>query len=130
MRARPLSGMSRRYRCISRWWLDRAALLDSGACEAPEGQPRNDPAGGVARPSAVSAGRLRAAVSGERGQGVSGAPRQGVSVSIRRRGKRSYQVRVAPFPAKTLPTRDAAERYELELQLRRAQGDRYVEKPV
>jgi len=51
-------------------------------------------------------------------------------MSIRKRGKRSYQVRVAPFPAKTLPTRDAAERYELELQLRRAQGDRFVEKPV
>jgi integrase len=51
-------------------------------------------------------------------------------MSIRKRGRRSYQVRVAPFPAKTLPTRDAAERYELELQLRRAQGDRFVEKPV
>jgi integrase len=48
-------------------------------------------------------------------------------VSIRRRGKRSYQVRVAPFPAKSLPTRAAAERYELELLLRRAQGDRLVQ---
>jgi integrase len=48
-------------------------------------------------------------------------------VSVRRRGKRSFQVRVAPFPAKTLPTREAAARYELELLLRRSQGDRYVE---
>jgi hypothetical protein len=50
-------------------------------------------------------------------------------VSIRKRGNRSYQVRVAPFPAKSLPTREAAEKYELELLLRRSQGDRYVEKP-
>jgi integrase len=48
-------------------------------------------------------------------------------VSIRKRGKRSYQVRVEPFPAKTLPTREAAEKYELELLLRRSEGDRYVE---
>jgi integrase len=48
-------------------------------------------------------------------------------MSVRKRGKRSYQVRVAPFPAKTLPTREAADRYELELLLRRSQGDRYVE---
>jgi integrase len=48
-------------------------------------------------------------------------------MSIRKRGKRSYQVRVTPFPARTLPTREAAERYELELLLRRSQGDRYVE---
>jgi integrase len=50
-------------------------------------------------------------------------------MSVRRRGKRSYQVRVAPFPAKTLPTREAAERYELELLLRRSQGDRFIEGP-
>lgn len=48
-------------------------------------------------------------------------------MSVRRRGKRSYQVRVTPLPAKTLPTREAADRYELELLLRRSQGDRYVE---
>jgi integrase len=48
-------------------------------------------------------------------------------VSVRKRGKRSYQVRVAPFSAKTLPTREAAERFELELLLRRSQGDRYIE---
>jgi integrase len=49
-------------------------------------------------------------------------------VSIRKRGPREYQVRVAPFPAKTFPTRGAAEKYELELMLRRSEGDRYVEK--
>jgi integrase len=48
-------------------------------------------------------------------------------MGVRRRGKRGWQVRVSPFPAKTLPTREAAERYELELLLRRAQGDRFVE---
>jgi integrase len=48
-------------------------------------------------------------------------------MSVRRRGKRAFQVRVAPFPAKTLPTREAAEKYELDLRLRRSQGDRYVE---
>jgi len=48
-------------------------------------------------------------------------------MSVRRRGKRAFQVRVAPFPAKTFPTREAAEKYELELRLRRSQGDRYVE---
>jgi integrase len=48
-------------------------------------------------------------------------------VSIRRRGKRSFQVRVSPFPAKSFPTRAAAETYELELLLRRAQGHRFVE---
>jgi len=46
-------------------------------------------------------------------------------VSIRKRGERSYQVRVEPFPAKTFPTRAGAKAYELELLTRRAQGDRY-----
>jgi integrase len=46
-------------------------------------------------------------------------------VSIRKRGVRSHQVRVAPFPAKTFPTRAAAKTYELELLMRRTQGDRY-----
>jgi len=50
-------------------------------------------------------------------------------MSIRKRGPRSFQVRVAPFPARTLPTMTAARRYELELFHRRAQGDLYVEKP-
>ena len=48
-------------------------------------------------------------------------------MSVRKRGPRAYQVRVYPFPAKTLPTRDAAERFQLELLVRRAEGDRYVE---
>jgi hypothetical protein len=48
-------------------------------------------------------------------------------MSVRKRGKRAFQVRVAPYPAKTLPTREAAEKYELELRLRRSQGDRYLE---
>jgi integrase len=50
-------------------------------------------------------------------------------VSIRKRGRRSYQVRVSPFPAKTLPTRAAAEQHELELLVRRSQGDRFDERP-
>jgi len=44
-------------------------------------------------------------------------------VSIRKRGKRSYQVRVPPFPAETVPTREAAEKLELALKLRRLGGD-------
>jgi integrase len=44
------------------------------------------------------------------------------SVSIRKRGKRSYQVRVAPF-VQTVPTREAAEKLELEFMLRRSGGD-------
>jgi integrase len=48
-------------------------------------------------------------------------------MSIRRRGQRAYQVRVAPFPAKTLPTKEAAVRYELDLLLRRSLGDRHLE---
>jgi integrase len=48
-------------------------------------------------------------------------------VSLRKRGG-SWQVRVAPFPAKSFPTYEAANAYDLELRLRRAQGDRYVEK--
>ena len=46
-------------------------------------------------------------------------------MSIRRRGPRPYQVRVAPFAAQTAPTREAAERLELDLKLRRALGDLY-----
>jgi integrase len=51
-------------------------------------------------------------------------------VSIRRRGKRSYQVRVSPFPAQTVPTREAAEKLELELKLRRARGEVEVVEPT
>jgi integrase len=43
-------------------------------------------------------------------------------VSIRKRGPRSYQVRVAPFPAQTVPTREAAERVDLDLKLRKIGG--------
>jgi integrase len=43
-------------------------------------------------------------------------------VSIRKRGKRAYQVRVAPF-VQTVPTREAAEKLELEFKLRRLGGD-------
>jgi integrase len=53
----------------------------------------------------------------------------GRGVSIRRRGTRQFQVRVSPFPARTFPTAEAAKRCELELLLRRSEGDRYVEKP-
>ena len=51
-------------------------------------------------------------------------------MSIRKRGDRAYQVRVAPFAAKTFPTRDAAKKYELELLVRRAQGERHAERPT
>lgn len=51
-------------------------------------------------------------------------------VSIRKRSKRAYQVRVPGFPAVTLPTREAAEHVELELKLRRKLGDLYVESPT
>lgn len=44
-------------------------------------------------------------------------------MSIRKRGKRSYQVRVYPFPAETVPTREAAERLELRLKMRRVSGE-------
>jgi integrase len=43
-------------------------------------------------------------------------------MSIRKRGPRAYQVRVAPFAAQTVPTREAAERLELDLRLRRVGG--------
>jgi integrase len=46
-------------------------------------------------------------------------------MSIRKRGTRSYQVRVSPFPAQTAPTRDAAEKIELDLKRRRALGNLY-----
>ena len=51
-------------------------------------------------------------------------------MSIRKRGKRSYQVRVAPFPAQTVPTREAAERLELELKLRKVGGAVAPEPPT
>ena len=45
------------------------------------------------------------------------------SVSIRKRGARSYQVRVSRFPAETVPTKAAAEKLELSLMLRKANGE-------
>lgn len=51
-------------------------------------------------------------------------------MSIRRRGKQAYQVRVAPFPARTVPTREAAERLELDLKLRRSMGELHEEAPT
>ena len=46
-------------------------------------------------------------------------------MSVRKRGKRSYQVRVSGFPAQTVPTREAAEKLELDLKLRRSLGELY-----
>src|SRR3954471_4078388 len=46
-------------------------------------------------------------------------------MSVRKRGPRSYQVRVSPFPAQTAPTREAAEKIELDLRRRRSLGDLY-----
>jgi integrase len=46
-------------------------------------------------------------------------------MSIRRRGSGSYQVRVSGFPAQTAPTRESAEKLELDLKRRRALGDLY-----
>jgi len=51
-------------------------------------------------------------------------------VSVRKRGKRSYQVRVSPFPAQTVPTREAAEKLELNLKLQRVNGAAFVERPT
>ena len=51
-------------------------------------------------------------------------------MSIRRRGARSYQVRVSPFPAQTVPTRDAAEKLELDLKTRKLLGAVYEEAPT
>jgi hypothetical protein len=44
-------------------------------------------------------------------------------VSVRKRGPRSYQVRVEPFPAQTVPTREAADKLELDLKQRKALGE-------
>jgi integrase len=51
-------------------------------------------------------------------------------VSITRRGSRSYLVRVAPFPARTVRTREDAERVELELKRRKALGEFYEAAPI
>jgi hypothetical protein len=46
-------------------------------------------------------------------------------VSIRKRSSRSYQVRVSGFPSQTVPTREAAEKLQLDLKLRRSLGGLY-----
>jgi integrase len=46
-------------------------------------------------------------------------------MSIRKRGMRSFQVRVAGFPAQTAPTREAAETIERDLKRRKALGRQY-----
>jgi integrase len=51
-------------------------------------------------------------------------------MSVRKRGTRSYQVRVAPFPAQTLPTREAAEKVDLDLRRRKALGELYEAPPI
>jgi len=44
-------------------------------------------------------------------------------MSVRKRGQGSYQVRVSPFPAQTVPTKEAAEKLELSLKVRRMSGE-------
>jgi integrase len=51
-------------------------------------------------------------------------------MAIRKRGKGRWQVRVRPFPEITVPTREAAERLELDLKLRAKLGHVYREKPT
>lgn len=46
-------------------------------------------------------------------------------MSVRRRGKRSYEVRVRPFGSRYAPTKEAADKLELDLMLRRSMGDLY-----
>jgi hypothetical protein len=50
-------------------------------------------------------------------------------MSIRKRAKGQYQVRVRPFGAITVPTKEAAEQLELQLRLRRSLGG-YFEEPA
>src|SRR5579864_1983597 len=51
-------------------------------------------------------------------------------VSITKRGTRSYLVRVEPFPARTLRTKEDAERVELDLKRRKALGEHYEARPI
>jgi len=51
-------------------------------------------------------------------------------VSITKRGTRSYLVRVDPFAATTLRTKEDAERVELELKRRKALGEHYEAAPI
>jgi hypothetical protein len=50
-------------------------------------------------------------------------------VSIRKRGKYAWQVRVPPFPAVTVPSKLAAEDLERDLIKRKRMGSSYVEAP-
>ncbi len=50
-------------------------------------------------------------------------------MTIRKRAKGQYQVRVRPFGAVTVPTKEAAEKLELDLMLRRSLADLYEEAP-
>jgi hypothetical protein len=94
------------------------------ARRVPEGASRDDPSRSCPRRAPIGANRVGASVLGERCSRV--ASRTG-GVSVRKRGPRAYQVRVHPFPAKTFPTKESAQRYELALLVRRAEGDRHVE---
>lgn len=51
-------------------------------------------------------------------------------MSIRKRARGQYQVRVRPFPAQTVYTPEAAEKLELDLRLRRSMGDLYEAAPA
>ena len=51
-------------------------------------------------------------------------------MAIRKRGKGRWQVRVRPFSEVVLPTKEAAERVELDLKLRLKLGHLYTEKPT
>jgi integrase len=51
-------------------------------------------------------------------------------VSISKRGARSYLVRVEPYPARTLRTKEDAERVELELKRRKALGEHFQAAPI
>lgn len=46
-------------------------------------------------------------------------------MSVRRKGKHTYEVRVRPFPSRCVPTKEAANKLELDLKLRRSMGDLY-----
>ena len=51
-------------------------------------------------------------------------------MSVRKRGPRSYQVRLEPFPAQTVPTKEAADKLELDLKRRKALGELYEASPI
>ena len=51
-------------------------------------------------------------------------------MSVTKRGPHSYLVRVAPFSSKTLPTRAAADAYDLDLKTKKAMGALYEAPPI